>query len=343
MPGAGGAPCDDGGSPEDVPSRLVEYTAARLRKERVVRTKETRPLTAHLRAVLEALLVTVLWSSSWVLIKTGLEDIPPLTFAGLRYVLAALILAPIAVRIAGPAAFRGLTRRDLGGLAVFGLVQYSVTQGAQFLALSYLPATTLSLLLSFTPALTAVLAALLLRESFGVVQALGIGVFLTGALLYFGPESLGAGARFGLLVAAIGVGANTAQGLLGRRVNRSGRLPPLLVTAVSMSLGAAALLATGLVAEGWPTLTLANWLTIVWLAVVNTAFAFWLWNRTQRTLPAVESSLINNTMLIQIALLAWLFLGERPTPQQIGGIALAFFGVLLVQVWGVLQARRAAA
>ena len=129
----------------------------------------------------------------------------------------------------------------------------------------------------------------------------------------------------------------------GRRVKRSGRLPPLLVTAVSMTLGAAALLATGLVVEGWPTLTPANWLTIGWLAVVNTAFAFWLWNRTQRTLPAVESSLINNTMLIQIALLAWLFLGERPTPQQIGGVALAFLGVLLVQVWGVLQARRAAA
>ena len=139
------------------------------------------------------------------------------------------------------------------------------------------------------------------------------------------------------------LGANAAQGLLGRRVNRSGRLPPLLITAVSMSLGAATLLAVGLAVEGLPALTAANWLTIAWLAGVNTAFAFWLWNRTQRILPAVESSLINNTMLIQIALLAWLFLGERPSPQQVGGIALAFVGVLLVQVWGVLQARRRAA
>jgi len=49
-------------------------------------------------AVLQALLVTFLWSTSWVLIKVGLEDLPPLTFAGLRYGLAALVLLPLAVR-----------------------------------------------------------------------------------------------------------------------------------------------------------------------------------------------------------------------------------------------------
>ena len=46
----------------------------------------------HTRAVLQALLVTFLWSTSWVLIKIGLADIPALTFAGLRYVLALLVL-----------------------------------------------------------------------------------------------------------------------------------------------------------------------------------------------------------------------------------------------------------
>src|SRR3712207_5164925 len=110
----------------------------------------------HLRAVLEALLVTVLWSSSWVLIKHGLQDIPPLTFAGLRYACAALILLPISLRVVGAAAFRALTRGDLALLTVFGLIQYSLTQGAQFVALGLLPATTLSLLLAFSPALVAV-------------------------------------------------------------------------------------------------------------------------------------------------------------------------------------------
>jgi drug/metabolite transporter (DMT)-like permease len=51
-------------------------------------------LSPHLAAVLQALLVTLLWSTSWVLVKFGLADIPALTFAGLRYTVAFLCLLP---------------------------------------------------------------------------------------------------------------------------------------------------------------------------------------------------------------------------------------------------------
>ena len=67
---------------------------------------------------------------------------------------------------------------------------------------------------------------------------------------------------------------------------------------------------------------------VIWLAVVNTAFAFTLWNHTLRTLSAVESSIINNTMLVQIALLAWAFLGEPLTERQIAGMIVAGLGTL---------------
>ena len=50
--------------------------------------------SSHLRAVLQAFLVTVLWSTSWVVIKLGLKDVPALTFAGLRYSLAFICLLP---------------------------------------------------------------------------------------------------------------------------------------------------------------------------------------------------------------------------------------------------------
>jgi drug/metabolite transporter (DMT)-like permease len=46
----------------------------------------------------------------------------------------------------------------------------------------------------------------------------------------------------------------------------------------------------------------------------------------------MESSIINNTMLIQIALLAWLFLGETPTWRMVLGMVLAGLGTLLVEV-----------
>ncbi|HKZ55913.1 MAG TPA: DMT family transporter [Anaerolineales bacterium] len=50
----------------------------------------------HLSAVFQALFVTFLWSTSWVLIKWGLDEIPPLIFAGLRYGLGFLCLLPFA-------------------------------------------------------------------------------------------------------------------------------------------------------------------------------------------------------------------------------------------------------
>jgi drug/metabolite transporter (DMT)-like permease len=84
-----------------------------------------------------------------------------------------------------------------------------------------------------------------------------------------------------------------------------------------------------------PELSLGNWLLVIWLAVINSAVAFTLWNHTLRTLSAMESSILNNTMLIQIAILAWIFLGESISLLKMAGLLLAAFGTLIVQLRGV--------
>lgn len=86
----------------------------------------------------------------------------------------------------------------------------------------------------------------------------------------------------------------------------------------------------GIIIEEMPHLDLLSWGIIVWLAAVNTAFAFTLWNHTLRTLSATESSIINNTMLFQIALLAWVFLSERMTTKEIIGMIIAGSGAIIV-------------
>ncbi|MBB6099278.1 drug/metabolite transporter (DMT)-like permease [Deinobacterium chartae] len=284
----------------------------------------------RLHAALLALFVTFLWSTSWVLIKLGLHDLPPLPFAGLRYALAFLCLLPFAL-LEGTRTSRWPGPRELRGLVLLGLVQYTLTQGAQFLALAYLPATTLSLLLTFTPALVAALAAALLRESLTAAQAWGTLLLLGGAALYFGPQAGSGVSPIGLAVALIGLLANASQVLLGRAFGRAGRLSALQITTVSMGAGAAALLSGGTLTQGWPVLTEHHLLLLGWLAVVNTALAFTLWNVALRHLSALEASLINNTMLVQIALLALVFLNERPSAVQWAGMALALVGVVIAQ------------
>jgi drug/metabolite transporter (DMT)-like permease len=69
-------------------------------------------------------------------------------------------------------------------------------------------------------------------------------------------------------------------------------------------------------------------LIIAWLAVVNTAWAFVLWNRSLVHLPAATSAVINNLMLVEIAVLAWMFLDEQPSVGQIIAIGVVTVGVV---------------
>ena len=289
----------------------------------------------HTRAVLLALFVTFLWSTSWILIKTGLNDIPALTFAGLRYTLAWLVLLPIAARRGALRELRTLSRGHWRGLIVLGLLVYALTQGTQFLALDRLPAITLTLLLNFTSVLVALLGIVLLSERPTSGQWVGIAVYLTGVVVYFYP-TMPSGALIGLVFAGLCVLGNALGTIAGRSVNRPSdggiALSPLAVTVASMGVGAPVMLVLGLLTQSFPQITLQGVAIVLWLAVVNTALAFTLWNLTQRTLSAVESSVINNTMLIQIAVLAWLFLGETLDARAIIGLVLAGAGSLIVQL-----------
>ena len=287
---------------------------------------------SHRGAVWTALLVTVLWSSSWVLIRIGLDDesLPPVTFAGLRYTLAAAVLLAIAVRRpASRGELRSLGAAGWRRLALLGLVFYAVTQGAQFVAIDNQPASTTSLMLAPTPFLVAVLSQRSIGETVHRRQIIGAAVMAVGAALYFAGD-LGA-TVVGMTAAIIGLAANVGSSLFGRSVNRGRQLAPITVTAASMAVGSAVLLASGLVVEGLPRLSSTALVIIAWLAVVNTAWAFTLWNASLRRLAAVESAAINNTMLVQIAVLAWMFLGEPPGLVGWLGIVVVSVGALLAQ------------
>ena len=294
----------------------------------------SRPLS-HKAAIAQALFVTFLWSTSWVLIKMGLQDIPPLPFAGLRYALAFLVLLPFALRSGSSrGALRSITPRELGVLAIYGLLFVAITQGAQFVGLALLPAATVSLLLNFSPVVVALFGVLFLAELPTRQQWLGIGVYLAGIIIYFAPSGLAEAQVVGVAVVLLAVMSNAASSVMGRHINRGGRLSALLITTVSMGVGSAALLGVGIAAQGLPALTATHWLYIAWLAVVNTAAAFPLWNNSLRTLTAVESSIINSTMLAQIAVLAFVFLDEKLDAQELLGMALVALGVLWVQLRG---------
>jgi drug/metabolite transporter (DMT)-like permease len=149
----------------------------------------------HFTAVLQALFVTFLWATSWVLIKIGLQaDLPPITFAGIRYTLAFLCLLPLVLFNRGHTeTIRRLSKRKWRDLIILGVVYYTLTQGAQFIGLASLPAATLTLLLNFSPIFIAVYSMFGMHERTSVLQWGGIFLSIAGALIYFLPLSIDEG------------------------------------------------------------------------------------------------------------------------------------------------------
>jgi drug/metabolite transporter (DMT)-like permease len=289
-------------------------------------------VSSHLIAVLQALFVAFLWATSWVLIKIGLQTIPPLTFAGLRYGIAFACLLLVLLFSKSKEEVRGLPRRVWVRLIVLGLLFYAGTQGASYVALAYLPAITVNLLWSFSTITVALFAIIWLSEKPTHIQWAGTLLAIIGASLYFCPVAIPRAKIIGVIVALFGIIVHAISLILGRDINRSSKYHPLVVTVVSMGAGSIVLLITGLCAEGIPTIDVKGWGIIVWLALVNTAFAFTLMNHTLRTLTAMESSILNSTILIWIPILAFVFLGERISVNEIIGLTLTGIGTLIVQM-----------
>ena len=98
-----------------------------------------------------------------------------------------------------------------------------------------------------------------------------------------------------------------------------------------MTVGALALLGVGVAVEPWPAIDATGWAIIVWLAVVNTALAFTLWNVALGRLGAAQISGLQNTMLVQITILAWIFLDEPPGTLGLVGVVVVSIGVRALQ------------
>lgn len=288
----------------------------------------------RLKAIMLAVLVTLLWSTSWVLIKIGLRSsLPAITFAGLRYTLAFLCLVPfVLLNPSQRVALKRLTPEEWGKLALLGVVYYSLTQGAMFLALATLPANMVSLLLNLTSVFVGIAGIILIKEYPSSIQWIGIGLAILGVGVYFFPITLPQAQILGVGIGLFCMTMNVASSLLSREVNRGGTVPALVVTFVSMGVGSVLMLITGLAIQGSGSLTNRDWAIIAWMAVVNTALAFTLWNRSLQVLKAVESSILNSLMMPQIAILAFIFLGEGLTAKDIVGLVLVGIGTLVVQL-----------
>ncbi|PAD36315.1 DMT family transporter [Terribacillus saccharophilus] len=286
----------------------------------------------HTKAIFLAIFVTFLWSTSWVFIKYGLEEIPPILYAGLRYGIAAICLLPFLLIRKNLKSLKQLKIKDFILIAILGVFHYTLTQGAQFVALKYLPASTVTLMLNFTTVLVALFSISFLNEKLNSIKWVGIGINVAGIVIFFAANNEFNAQLIGIFIAAFGVLFNAISSILGRSINRKKNSPPVVITCLSMIVGSILLFVTSYIrGEQLPSLGMSEWSIIVWLAVINTALAFTLWNISLRELTAAESSITTNTMPIQITIMVSIFYGESISPIEIVGILITCLGTFLVQ------------
>jgi len=277
-----------------------------------------------------ALLVTLLWSSSYILVKIGLQNLPPLTFAGMRYFVGFLSLV-VLHRLQGGTLPRGLPRPTWRALIGLGIVAFAISPGAIFLSLSLLPVITANLVFQAgIPILVAFSGGLFLGERTTGRQWLGVALTVFGVYLTF-PAELAGSEVAGILLALLAAAGGAASNLLTRFVMRDSHLRAQDVTMITVGIGSVLLLAVGLAVEPTPTLNTTSIVLLLWLGIANTALAFTLWNFALRTLRALEAGVIATAQVIEVTLLAWWLLDEPLSPARLIAALIIVAGVILVQ------------
>jgi len=280
-------------------------------------------------AFLQVLLVIAFWSSSPPLIKLALRDLEAQEIAAMRYFGAFLVLLPWLLT-RSRSTLQSLDGKAWLKLTLMGILGFAVGNTALFLGLKTLNATTGAFLMNGIPLITLIIGAILLKEHPGRLQWFGVAVALAGGTIYFwGNVELNQ--REGVLWLVVAVVSLASYGLFGRSMAKGRGADPIILTAIPMGIGAGLLLALD-----WPS-SLPNGPTLgvmLWLTVVNSAFAFWLWNHALEHLQAFEISVMGNLMPIGTALISGLLLHEEVPLQSWQGMLLTLAGVILVGLGG---------
>lgn len=287
-------------------------------------------------AILIAVFVTLLWASSYILNKIVFNDsvIGPLTLSGLRYFIASITIA-IAIFIWR--SFRHERKRtdtiQLNGLQYIslGFFGFFLAQGMQYVGQFFITPTQTSLILCLGNILIVLFIDVFwLKEIKNrAVYYFAFGVAIS-VLVYYYPWNLSVADIIGVLFVLLSSVGYAIHLSYSRHViaNKQMRVEDVVVK--PMLIGAFLLLVIGFSMEPFPTLTLKSYFIILWLGVINGGVAFYLWGLTQKFLKAYESSMINNLILIEVALMdIWILHSSISITQAIAICFTAIFIVLI--------------
>ena len=285
-------------------------------------------LASRAGASLMLVAVMVVWGASVPVSKAAVAEVPPLLLAWLRFAIAALLLWP-AYRARRRAGASAIALRPALSLGLTGIALYYLGYNV---GLMYTSATHAALIMSATPAITLMLAAVWLRERFTPSAVAGIVLSIAGVLLIVSGRTAGAHAPDPLLGNALIIAAVGAWAVYTILAKRSADLDPLVVT-VATSVAGVALLTPAVVVEyalgARMALTTTGFAAVVYLGVLASALGYVMYSASLRVLGAAQASTYLNLLPVIGVASAMLLLGERIDARTLAGGVAVLAGVAL--------------
>jgi drug/metabolite transporter (DMT)-like permease len=285
-----------------------------------------------LRGAVYGITASAVWGGMYVVSDVVLDTIPPFTLLTLRLLLGGLALLPLILSL--PAAARPTAREGMQLMGV-GMLGFGLSLGAQFVGTDLSTAINGTLITSASPAFIVLFGVLILGERLTVARATAVGLATLGVVVIVNPAavSFSADSAFGDLALAFAALTWGLYSVLIRLVSR--QFDTLLVTLAAFAGGllltvpaAFIELQTRLIGPITPLVVLG----VLYLGLVSTAAAMWLWNRAFALVPASTASLFFFAQPLVGALLSAVLLGQQMTPALWIGSGFIVIGVLMALI-----------
>ena len=287
-------------------------------------------MTSRPIAILSLLAVMVVWGSTFVVTKSAMTELPPLTMAFVRVCIGALVLAPFAIprmrASSVPLPWMRIWAMGFIGVALYyvlfnsSLADTSASQGA--------------LVQSSIPAVTALIAALWLREAASPVRAFGIALSIIGVVVVFAGGSTESSdtAPAPILGNLLMFASVVCWGLYTSLAKRVAECDSIVITTWVAAIGAALLLPLS-VFELWnralPNPSAQAWLGVLYLGVFASGAGYLLYNYALKKMAASQVGVFTNLIPVVGVLTGVIALGEPLAWQAIAGGAIVMLGVWL--------------
>ena len=281
------------------------------------------------------LILCLIWGTTWIFIKVGLEDLPPITFAAARFALAVAILLPVIWirRMPWPR-----TSAEWKLIAITGFLQFSLNYSTVFWAEQHITSGLAAVLQAMITVFGLLLAWIFLpAEKITRLKIFAVILGIMGVAVIFIEQLRIESVMAFLGCLAIVVGAYCAAQASILIKARGTSLHPASLVCAQMICGLPPIVIYALAAEGNPLTFNWTWraaICVLYLTVLGTIAAFWLYYWLLSRIESTKAMMISLVTPLIAVLIGAVVLNERLPPQTLFG------GMLIVSSVGLIGFRR---